>query len=164
LARCSLIQIGDQRSTQFLPDGAALLDTVAVDRPFDLEQGGDTSDCLKRDRRDRCRGFPLARNAGRLRVKAATIVVPAPESMPHGIINIDGRLVKTEAAANYPAHSGRKVWRGFRQTISSSMPELVIDAGNLAAAARKVRNALAGAPALVYQRAGLANSRSPDAR
>ena len=72
------------------------------------------------------------------------------------------RSVDVENDANVPVEPLGST--GQTTEKPEEKPELVIDAGNLAAAARKVRNALAGAPALVYQRAGLANSRSPDAR
>ena len=45
--------------TELLPDSAALLGTLAIDRAFDLEQGVDATDCLKGQWRDRCRGFAL---------------------------------------------------------------------------------------------------------
>jgi hypothetical protein len=52
-------QISDQWGAQLLSDGAALPGTLAIDRSFDLEQGVDTPDRLKCNRRDWCRGFAL---------------------------------------------------------------------------------------------------------
>jgi hypothetical protein len=52
-------QISDHWRTEFPPNSAALLGTLAIDRAFDLEQGVDATDRLKGQRRDRYRGFTL---------------------------------------------------------------------------------------------------------
>ena len=57
-------QAGHQWGTEFLPDGAALRSTLAIDRSFDLEQRIDATDRLKGKRRDRCRGFALRLTTG----------------------------------------------------------------------------------------------------
>src|SRR5664280_587200 len=54
------LQIGDKGRAEFLPDSAALLGTLAVDRPLDLEQGIDPADHLQRQGRDHWRLLALS--------------------------------------------------------------------------------------------------------
>src|ERR1019366_8184330 len=63
LARCSRIQASRSATrgrAEFLPDSAALLGTLAVDRPLDLEQGIDPADHLQRQGRDHWRLLALS--------------------------------------------------------------------------------------------------------